>query len=103
MAVARHGPRKRLPLLLNHVTFELYSFAAVLGVQSVVIALLAAKAELRYDPRKVAAADIAQAITTLGFPSDVLSDGDGCGQRDLLLHVGLRPYCILETAVLLCL
>ncbi|CAH2056023.1 unnamed protein product, partial [Iphiclides podalirius] len=61
--------------------------AKIYGVQSVVIALLAAKAEVSYEPRKVSAADIAQAITALGFPSDVLSDGDGCGQRDLLLHI----------------
>ncbi|XP_013143518.1 PREDICTED: copper-transporting ATPase 1 isoform X1 [Papilio polytes] len=59
----------------------------IYGVQSVVIALLAAKAEVRYEPRKVSAPDIAQSITALGFPADVLSDGDGCGQRELLLNI----------------
>ncbi|XP_013176816.1 PREDICTED: copper-transporting ATPase 1 isoform X3 [Papilio xuthus] len=59
----------------------------IYGVQSVVIALLAAKAEVRYEPRKVSAPDIAQSITALGFPADVLSDGDGCGQRELVLNI----------------
>ncbi|XP_068621931.1 copper-transporting ATPase 1 [Battus philenor] len=59
----------------------------IYGVKSVLIALLAAKAEVRYEPRKVSAVDIAQSITTLGFPADVLSDGDDCGTCDLLLNI----------------
>lgn len=57
------------------------------GVHSILVALLAAKAEVRYAPNKISAADVANCITELGFPSSVISDCDGSGQRDL--HVAI--------------
>ncbi|XP_047038668.1 copper-transporting ATPase 1 isoform X1 [Helicoverpa zea] len=58
------------------------------GVESILVALLAAKAEVRYAPSKISAADIAHCITELGFPASVISDCDGSGQRDL--HVAIK-------------
>ncbi|XP_026313897.1 copper-transporting ATPase 1 [Hyposmocoma kahamanoa] len=57
------------------------------GVHSIVIALLAAKAEVRYEARKISAADIAASITELGFPAEVLSDCDGAGHREIQLLI----------------
>lgn len=57
------------------------------GVHSIVIALLAAKAEVRYEARKISASDIASSITELGFPAEVLSDCDGAGHREIQLMV----------------
>ncbi|PZC76067.1 hypothetical protein B5X24_HaOG205206 [Helicoverpa armigera] len=58
------------------------------GVESILVALLAAKAEVRYAPSKISAADVAHCITELGFPASVISDCDGSGQRDL--HVAIK-------------
>ncbi|KAF9407591.1 hypothetical protein HW555_012439 [Spodoptera exigua] len=58
------------------------------GVHSILVALLAAKAEVKYSPAKISAADIANCITELGFPSSVISDCDGSGQKDL--HVAIK-------------
>ncbi|XP_072948704.1 copper-transporting ATPase 1 [Epargyreus clarus] len=57
------------------------------GVQSILIALLAAKAEVRYEPSKISARAVAASVSELGFPADVLSDCDGSGQRDLMLLI----------------
>ncbi|XP_045528797.1 copper-transporting ATPase 2 isoform X1 [Pieris brassicae] len=55
------------------------------GVHSVVIALLAAKAEVRFEPNVIPAASIAQSITELGFPAEVV--GESGAPRDLTLLI----------------
>ncbi|XP_075988856.1 copper-transporting ATPase 1 isoform X2 [Anticarsia gemmatalis] len=61
--------------------------AKLYGVHSILVALLAAKAEVRYEPRKISAQDVAHSITELGFPSSVISDCDGSGQKDVVVMI----------------
>ncbi|XP_059046829.1 copper-transporting ATPase 1 [Achroia grisella] len=57
------------------------------GVHSINIGLLAAKAEVKYEPTIISATAIAHSITDLGFSADVISDGDGSGQKDLVVMI----------------
>ncbi|XP_077290044.1 copper-transporting ATPase 1 isoform X2 [Arctopsyche grandis] len=58
----------------------------VYGVHSIVVALLAARAEVRYVPGKIRPSDIARIISDLGFPSEVLTDS-GAAEQDLELRI----------------
>lgn len=61
--------------------------AKLYGVQSILVALLAAKAEVRYEPRKISAQDVANSVSELGFPSSVISDCDGSGQKEVQVMI----------------
>lgn len=55
------------------------------GVHSIVIALLAAKAEVRYEPAKISAITVAESISELGFPAELISDSGA--PRDLTVLI----------------
>ena len=54
------------------------------GVENILVALMAAKAEVQYNPAKILPSQIANSITDLGFPSSVINSETGAS------HVYLR-------------
>ena len=54
-----------------------------LGVYSILVALMAAKAEVEYDAAKILPNQIANSISDLGFPSSVIEDESGAGIIEL--------------------
>lgn len=56
------------------------------GVHSILVALMAAKAEVRYDPSIVLPEQVAASISELGFPTSVMEES-GAGQGEVDLEV----------------
>ncbi|KAK8380400.1 hypothetical protein O3P69_016761 [Scylla paramamosain] len=56
------------------------------GVHSILVALMAAKAEVRYDPSVVLPEQVANSISELGFPSSVMEES-GAGQGEVDLNI----------------
>jgi Cu+-exporting ATPase len=55
-------------------------------VKSVLVSLLAAKAEIKYDPKLISPETISSSITELGFPSSLMDEG-GSGEGHVELKV----------------
>ncbi|XP_071633250.1 copper-transporting ATPase 1 isoform X1 [Temnothorax longispinosus] len=58
----------------HHVTGIEKHCKKLYGVNSVLVALMAAKAEVTYNPDKIKAADIASCISELGFPTTLIEE-----------------------------
>lgn len=56
------------------------------GVNSILVALMAAKAEITYNPDKIRAVDIASSISELGFPTTLIEES-GTGEGEIELKV----------------
>ncbi|XP_050534333.1 copper-transporting ATPase 1 isoform X2 [Daktulosphaira vitifoliae] len=73
------------------------------GVKSILVALMAAKAEVQYDPSIVQPEEVANSITDLGFPSDVIIENSSqTNQTELIIGGMTCASCVnkIETNVL---
>jgi len=76
------------------------SVHATLGIKTVLVALMAEKAEVRYDPAYIMPSQIANKVAGLGYPATVL-EGELDGRSSVEMQVSadfmylLKIYFIL--------
>ena len=66
------------------------------GVKSILVSLMAQRAEIKFDPAYILPSQIANAITELGYSSKV-NEAEGLGQGVLDLAVGYRKRFVAKS------
>lgn len=74
------------PLYFIAGDFQLSCFV---GCHKILVSLLAARAEVQFDPSLVTALEIAESISELGFPASIMVQS-GAGQSEVMKK---RAWC----------
>lgn len=89
-------------LRIDNVFAEGLTLRILTGVEKILVALLAAKAEVKFDPQIIQPEEIAASISDLGFPSSVLDDsGSGEGTTEIKVSA-FNSLCYLQLIYVVC-
>ena len=91
--IGNAGNRKCRQALLSKVKFLVFSrciitkYFPILGVVSVLVGLLARKAEVKYNASQISPEKIARCVTDMGYHAEVLSTGDENTEIELIVSL----------------